>query len=119
MNTILILASVLLNCFAQVLMRKGMLSNGEIGAFSKLVSSIPDMLTNIYLWGAMICYVVSILILMVVLSKVEVSYAYPFLSIGYILATLIGYFWLAEQLSLIRVIGMIIICIGVFLISRS
>ena len=56
---------------------------------------------------------------MIVLSKVEVSYAYPFLSIGYILATLIGYFWLAEQLSLIRVIGMIIICIGVFLISRS
>lgn len=119
MNTILILASVLLNCFAQVLMRKGMLSNGEIGAFSKLVSSIPDMLTNIYLWGAMICYVVSIPIWMVVLSKVEVSYAYPFLSIGYILSAVIGYFWLAEHISPIRIVGIFVICIGVVLISRS
>ena len=119
MNTVLILASVILNCFAQILIRKGMLVNGEIEKLHSLIASIPRMLTNIYLWSAAICYIISILTWMIVLSKVEVSYAYPFLSIGYILATLIGYFWLAEQLSLIRVIGMIIICIGVFLISRS
>ena len=119
MNTVLILASVILNCFAQILIRKGMLVNGELEKLHSLIASIPRMLTNIYLWSAAICYIISILTWMIVLSKVEVSYAYPFLSIGYILATLIGYFWLAEQLSLIRVIGMIIICIGVFLISRS
>ena len=73
MNTILILVSVLLNCLAQILMRKGMLVNGEIGEINKFVSSIPDMLTNLYLWGAMICYAISILVWMVVLSKVEVS----------------------------------------------
>lgn len=119
MNTILILVSVLLNCLAQILMRKGMLVNGEISEISKMISSIPVMLTNLYLWGAMICYAISILVWMVVLSKVEVSYAYPFLSIGYILSAVIGYFWLAEQISPVRIAGILVICLGVVLISRS
>lgn len=119
MNAILILVSVTLNCLAQVFIRKGMLVTGEIGEFSKLLSAIPHMITNVYLWGAMICYTVSFLTWMMVLSKVEVSYAYPLLSMGYVLAAIIGYFWLSEHLSPVRVVGILVICLGVFLISRS
>ena len=77
------------------------------------------MITNLWLWGAMISYAVSILLWIVVLSKVEVSFAYPFLSIGYVVAALVGYYFFGESLSLIRVAGIIIICVGVYLISRS
>ena len=103
MNIVLILVSVLLNCMAQILIRKGMLVNGEVSEMTDLVSSIPGMITNIYLWGAMISYAISILVWMVVLSKVEVSYAYPFLSIGYVLSAVVGYLWFAESISPIRV----------------
>jgi multidrug transporter EmrE-like cation transporter len=72
-----------------------------------------------YLWFAMICYAVSIFLWMVVLSKVEVSYAYPFLSIGYVVASIAGYYFFNESLTPVRIIGIIIICIGVYLISRS
>lgn len=119
MNIILILVSVILNCSAQILMRKGMLVNGEVKGMENLIAAIPHMLTNLYLWGAMICYAVSIVIWMVVLSKVEVSYAYPFLSIGYVLSAVVGYFWFAESITPIRVVGIIVICVGVVLISRS
>lgn len=119
MNIILILFSVLLNCTAQILMRKGMLVNGEVSGMGGLLSSIPYMITNIYLWGAMICYAVSIVVWMVVLSKVEVSYAYPFLSVGYVLSAIVGYLWFAESISPIRIVGIVVICIGVILISRS
>lgn len=119
MNIVLILMSVFLNCSAQILMRKGMLVNGEVAGMGSLISAIPQMLTNLYLWGAMICYAVSIIVWMVVLSKVEVSYAYPFLSIGYVLSAVIGYWWFAESVSPIRVAGIVVICIGVILISRS
>lgn len=119
MNIVLILVSVLLNCSAQILMRKGMLVNGEVAGMESLVAAIPQMLANLYLWGAMICYAVSIVVWMVVLSKVEVSYAYPFLSIGYVLSAIIGYWWFAESISPIRVAGIVVICIGVILISRS
>lgn len=119
MNIILILISVLLNCAAQIFMRKGMLVNGEVEGMGNLLAAIPHMFTNIYLWGAMVCYAVSIVVWMVVLSKVEVSYAYPFLSIGYVLSAVVGYFWFAESITPVRILGIIVICVGVILISRS
>jgi len=118
MNIILILLSVLLNCAAQLLIRKGMLVEGEVG-MQNMLSHVGSMITNVWLWGAMICYALSIFLWMSVLSKVEVSYAYPFLSVGYVVSAIAGYALFNENLSPIRIAGIIVICIGVILISRS
>ncbi len=118
MNIILILLSVLLNCAAQLLIRKGMLIEGEVG-MQNMLSHVGSMITNVWLWGAMICYALSIFLWMSVLSKVEVSYAYPFLSVGYVVSAVAGYALFNENLSPIRIAGIIVICIGVILISRS
>lgn len=118
MNILLILISVLLNCAAQLCIRKGMLIVGEIG-MTGLVQNLGNMLTNLWLWAAMFCYAISILMWMAVLSKVEVSFAYPFLSVGYVVAALVGYYFFGESLTLTRITGIIVICIGVYLISRS
>ena len=118
MNILLILISVLLNCVAQLCIRKGMLMIGEVGLVG-ITHHLGTMLTNLWLWLAMFCYAVSILMWMVVLSKVEVSFAYPFLSVGYVVAALVGYYFFGESLTLTRIVGIIVICVGVFLISRS
>ncbi len=118
MNIILILLSVLLNCAAQLLIRKGMLIEGEVG-MQNMLSHVGSMITNVWLWGAMLCYALSIFLWMSVLSKVEVSYAYPFLSVGYVVSAVAGYALFNENLSPIRIAGIIVICIGVILISRS
>jgi multidrug transporter EmrE-like cation transporter len=119
-NIFLILTGVLLNCAAQLFIKKGMLVNGEVTVnLTSIASSIVPMIRNVYLWLGMICYGISVFLWMIVLSKVEVSYAYPFLSIGYVLAAIIGYMFLGESVSMVRVLGISIICVGVFLISRS
>lgn len=119
-NLILILGSVLLNCAAQLFMRKGMLIVGEVSvSLHSLGSAFVPMVTNVYLWLSMACYAVSIVLWMVVLSKVEVSFAYPFLSVGYVVAAVVGYYLFGESLSLTRIAGILVICVGVYLISRS
>ena len=118
MNIVLILLSVLLNCAAQLLIRKGMLIEGEVG-MQNMLFHVGSMITNVWLWGAMLCYALSIFLWMSVLSKVEVSYAYPFLSVGYVVSAVAGYALFNENLSPIRIAGIIVICIGVILISRS
>lgn len=118
MNIILILISVLLNCAAQLCIRKGMLLVGEVGV-GELIQHLGVMFTNLWLWTAMFCYAVSIFMWMIVLSKVEVSFAYPFLSIGYVVAALVGYYFFGESMTLYRIAGILVICIGVYLISRS
>jgi len=118
MRILLIIISVLLNSFAQILMRKGMLQNGIL-EISQIHSNIASLLSNFWLWAAFLLYAVSIVLWMAVLSKTEISFAYPFLSIGYVVVTLAGYYLLNEQISAMRIVGMIVICIGVVLISRS
>jgi len=56
---------------------------------------------------------------MIVLSRVEVSYAYAFSSLGFILVTIMGIVFLSEQISLLKMLGIGIICIGVIILARS
>jgi multidrug transporter EmrE-like cation transporter len=116
----LILVGVLLNAFAQLLLKKGMLSIGyfEIQCQS-LLPMVRKVATNFYILLGLGSYVVSVAIWLVVLARVEVSYAYPFLSVGYVFVTLMGYYIFQENVSWMRVIGIAVVIVGVILLSRS
>ena len=116
MNIILILLSVLLNCAAQLLIRKGMLIEGEVG-MQNLLSHVGSMITNVWLWGAMICFLGSILLWIVVLSRVEVSYAYVFNSIGYVVLTVCAYWLFDESISVYKILGMAVVIVGLIIMS--
>lgn len=117
---IIILLSVLLNCTAQICMKSGMMSIGEInGGLQGFLGAVPHMIISLALWGSAVCYILSIALWLIVLSKVDVSYAYPFLSIGYVLSAIVGHFLFAESVTPVRIAGIAVICFGVILISRS
>ena len=52
-------------------------------------------------------------------SKVELSFAYPFTSLGYIFVLLLSSLIFKEQIPAVRWIGVVIIGIGVFIVARS
>jgi multidrug transporter EmrE-like cation transporter len=119
-NIPLILTSVSLNAAAQVLMRQGMLQVDEVSFNIRgFLKVLPAMLSNVYLWFAFCCYGLSILLWMAVLSRVEVSFAYAFSSLGFVLTTVMGAALLKEQVSLIRVAGIFIICVGVIVVAKG
>jgi len=62
---------------------------------------------------------VSVGVWLLVLSRVEVSFAYPLLSVGYIVNAVAGYYLFQENLSLTRITGILIICVGVYFVTRS
>src|SRR4030042_1660967 len=116
----LILAGVLLNALAQVLLKKGMLGIGYFDFhFQNFFPIIKKVTINSYSLSGLASYVISVAIWLLVLARVEVSYAYPFLSVGYVVVTLMGYFIFQESLSWMRVTGVAIVIVGVFLLSRS
>lgn len=118
MNILLILSSVLLNCAAQLLIRKGMLSIGST-SLANLSQHLGQMFLSPWLWAALLCFGLSIVLWMFVLSRVEVSFAYPFNGIGYVIIALACHYLFGEPLSSTRLCGIVFICIGVYLISRS
>lgn len=117
---LLILSGVLLNAFAQLLLKRGMLGIGYFEIqFQNFFPMIKRVATSSYILLGLSSYVISVAIWLLVLARVEVSYAYPFLSVGYVVVTLMGYFLFQENLSWMRFLGISVIILGVILLSRS
>jgi multidrug transporter EmrE-like cation transporter len=115
----LILISVALNAAAQIFIRAGMLKIGNVTTGSSLVNALPSMVTSWQLWLAIVSYGFSMVLWMMALSKFEVSFAYAFLALGFVLVTLCGWFFFNENINAFRIAGIALICLGVFLVSRS
>ncbi len=111
---------VILNALAQIALRKTMLIAGPIpGTASELLRFVFALALNPWFLGGIGCYLVSLGVWLIVLSKVEVSLAYPLLSIGYVIATAVGYFYLGENVDVSRVAGISLICLGIVVLFRS
>ncbi len=116
----LILFGVLLNAGAQLLLKAGMT---QIGHFEfNLVNLLPigmKVACNIPILSGLCMYVLSVAVWLLVLSRVQVSVAYPMLSIGYIVNAVAAYYLFGEPLSVLRVTGIFIIIAGVYLVAQT
>lgn len=116
----LILLGVLLNAAAQLCLKAGV---RQIGHFDFSASNVLpigwSLATNLPILGGLSCYVVSVVVWIMALSRVEVSIAYPMLSIGYVVNALLAYWLFGEALSAQKLIGIGVIIIGVVLVARS
>ena len=55
----------------------------------------------------------------IALTRVEVSLAYPMLSIGYVVNAVAAWMLFGEQLTPMRLIGIFVIILGVYLLAAS
>jgi multidrug transporter EmrE-like cation transporter len=117
---LLILAGVLLNALAQFLLKAGVNRMGVIELdWSALLSAGGRLALEPFVYGGLACYVVSVGVWLLALSRVPVSVAYPMLSIGYVVTAIAAWAFLGEQVTPLRLVGIGIIIIGVFLVARS
>lgn len=115
----LILVSVFLGAIGQVLVKYGAV-NLQLNFTAKyLIPSIISILKNFPVMCGIISYGLSFLLWIKVLSKVELSYAYPMVSLGYVIVMIFSYFLFKENISFVRILGVAFIIAGVFLVSRS
>ena len=116
----LVLAGVMLNAAAQLLLKAG--TNG-IGAFAFTADNLIPVgikaASNPFIVSGLGCYAVSVVVWIMALSRVEVSLAYPMLSIGYVVNAVAAWYLFGEALGAQRMIGIGTIIVGVFLVARS
>jgi multidrug transporter EmrE-like cation transporter len=119
-NFALVMTGVLLNAAAQLLLKAGTNAVGRF-AFS-LENALPvgwKLATEPHILGGLTCYVVSVVIWIMALSRVEVSIAYPMLSVGYAVNAVAAWYLFGEAVSLTRLAGIGIIIVGVYVVARS
>jgi len=111
--------SVSMNALAQIALRKAMLTLGALPSMDQPITLIWTVMSNVYLLCGLSLYLISIGSWLTVLSSTQVSVAYPMLSIGYVIAAVFSFLLLGEAMSLTRLLGIAVICLGVILISRT
>ena len=88
---VLILLDVFLNVTGQLSLKYGM---AKIGNFSLSLSTLPPVFlnaaTNVHVLFGLLCYGLGFMVWLIVLSKAEVSYAYPMISLGYVFTAILA-----------------------------
>jgi multidrug transporter EmrE-like cation transporter len=116
----LVLAGVLLNAAAQLLLKAGTNRVGEFAFALENVGPIgAKVATSPYILGGLACYVVSVVVWILALSRVPVSVAYPMLSIGYVVNAVAAWMLFGESLTAQKLVGIGFIIVGVWLVARS
>lgn len=116
------LAQVVLNTAAQLLLKKGMMLVGAFRlewALDALKEPLLKVITSPYIILGCGSYVCSMLCCLLVLSRVQVSVAYPIGSLGYVLSAWAACYLLGERLTYQQWLGIAVIILGVFLLVRD
>ena len=116
----LILFVVVTNFLSQILLKKGMTDIGEFDLNGEGLWNIAGTVaTNWAVIAGLIVMVISMASHLVVLSRVEISYAYPFLGLSFVLVALYGYYILDEAVTIWRAAGVLLIVAGVAVIAKT
>lgn len=116
----LILFTVFSNFLSQIMLKKGM-SQINLGSLNSnnILGALPSILFNGFVVGGLLVMVVSMASHLLVLSKVDISFAYPFLGLSFVLVAMWGYFILSEPMSVYKIAGISFIVFGVALVAKS
>ncbi|MGA9347381.1 MAG: EamA family transporter [Anaerolineae bacterium] len=115
----LALLATLIATLGQLLLKSGM---RQVGPISRVDLSHPfpllvTVFSNPLILIAIPLYVAGFLTWLIVLSKLDLSYAYPFLAVTYVLVPLLSWLLLGEHVPSMRWIGIAVICVGLVLVG--
>jgi drug/metabolite transporter (DMT)-like permease len=117
----MILASVVCSSLAQLLLKLGMVNAAfaQASAAKDWVGMASAALLNPFVIGGLSLYFGGTMVWLVVLSKADLSYAYPFVGLGFIFSLALGFFVLHEAVTLQRLAGALLIALGAVLVAGT
>lgn len=117
----LILLSVLLTSIAQITLKAGMNSQQVQEALAEGFSiiSLKAIAANMFVICGLSIYFLSAFFWLIVLSKVDVSIAYPFVSIGFIFTMIAGALFFGEPITIGKIAGTSFVAIGVVIVATG
>lgn len=115
----LILLSILSGVAGQTVIKMGVSQPGASEAASGLFSLVNMIVRSPLVLLGLMLYGIGALAWIAVLSRVNLSVAYPFLALNFILVTLSSLLFLGESIPGLRWVGVLVICGGILLVARS
>lgn len=119
-NLVVILSTVLMSACAQLMLKIGATATlGPHQPADGLLALALRVMFSPMIMGGIFIYGVSVLIWIWVLSRVELSVAYPFVGLSFIFTLVFGIFFLGETLNTAKLIGTLMITTGCVFVAQS
>lgn len=119
-NFLVIFFTVFMSACAQLMLKMGATSAlGPHQPESSLWGLALKVMLSPMIAGGIFIYGVSVLIWIWVLSRVELSVAYPFVGLSFIFTLVFGVFFLDEALNTAKIIGTLMIIVGCIFVAQS
>lgn len=119
-NISIVLLSILMSSTAHIFLKKGMMTHALNGVkLEGILGLVWSVGTNPWVMGGMFLHVSALVVWLWALSKVDISFAYPFLALGYVLVSAMAWFWLGEELNSMKMVGMGIIIMGILVLAKA
>jgi multidrug transporter EmrE-like cation transporter len=118
----LIVFSVACSSVAQLLLKSGMarsVAASPAAAQANWQATLAAALTSPLVLAGLALYAFGALVWLLVLARADLSFAYPFVGLGFVMTLALGKFALGEQVSLARLAGTLLVVAGVVLIARG
>lgn len=117
-NLILLFLTVLVATSGQLFLKQGVLLVGGISFADQIIFEFIKILKSPYIMAGLFCYIFAMGLTLVALSRVELSLFALFTSLSYVVVIIASYFLFEESITLIKIIGSLLIILGVYLIVR-
>ncbi len=115
---IILFASLPLGAIGQLLLKAGMRkANLHYTGLKKLWKIIITMFTNPYVFSGAMCFVLGTLIWLLVLSNLELSYAYPIVALNYFFASFFARLLFHEHVTKKRWLAIFIFVCGILVMN--
>jgi drug/metabolite transporter (DMT)-like permease len=115
----LILLSILTSVAGQTVIKIGVSQPGTEAAATGLLPLLNIIVRSPLVLLGLVLYGIGALAWIAVLSRVDLSVAYPFLALNYVLVISSSQFLLGESVPVLRWLGVLVICGGILLVARS
>ncbi len=116
----LILLTVTLSACAQLALKIGVEKPQMAAAMQAgIVDSLIGAMVSPFIWVGLIIYSLSVAMWLWVLAKVDLSVAYPFVGVSFLITMAFGYFLLDENVTPMRILGTVLIASGCVLVGKS
>ena len=118
---LMILFSVSCSAFAQILLKHGMAQPGmqQVLADGNWWNIAQSITTNVSIWGGLFLYGLSAVIWLFVLARLDVSVAYTFVALGFLITMTLGCLIFGEALTIRKVLGTLTVAIGIYLVAAN
>ncbi len=115
----LILIGVTMSAAAQILFKFGLTASASKDASQGPLDWLVATLLNPGVAGGLTLYALGTLVWLVALSRVDVSQAYPFVGLGFVLTAIFGHLLFGEVISAQRAAGMLLVIGGIIRVART